>query len=490
MPFRNLPIQRKLMTVILLVSGIVTLVACASFFVYDYYTFRQTSFQKTALLGEIISNNSTAALAFDNAQDAREILSALKADPHIVLASLYNKEGILFAQYSAQYSVLGFPTKPAADGYRFVNAAIEGFEPVMIGDNRVGTLYLKSDITGMYERFARYGLVILLVMVLSFISAYLLSRVFQKNISIPILNLAQMAKAVSDQNDYSVRAVKMGNDELGLLTDAFNRMLTRIQEQNNTLSEFNQTLEHRVRERTIELETANKEIESFSYSVSHDLRAPLRAINGYSRILMDEHEVKFDEETMRLLQMIQSNGKRMGVLIDDLLAFSRLGRKEIIKDKVDFNQLIDKALRNLGETMGRVKISVQHLKSSTGDAALLYQVFENLISNAIKYSGKKKSPEVSIGFYENEKEYIYYVRDNGIGFNMEYAHKLFGVFQRLHSYEEFEGTGVGLAIVQRVIVKHGGRIWAEAEIDKGATFYFSLPKPEVASEKKYLRKTT
>jgi PAS domain S-box-containing protein len=232
-----------------------------------------------------------------------------------------------------------------------------------------------------------------------------------------------------------------------------------------------------------QLEITNKDLESFSYSVSHDLRTPLRSISGYSTIILEEYQEQFDAELKHLFGMVQGSAKKMGALIDDLLAFSKLGRKTVKKAKVDFNDLVSEVLKDLKGT-GNIKaeISIHSLKSADADRALLYQVFVNLISNAIKYSSKKTTPQIEISFLENPEEYIYYIKDNGSGFNMQYSHKLFGVFQRLHKENEFEGTGVGLAIVQRIINKHGGRIWAEGEIDKGATFYFSLPKPLIAQD--------
>ncbi len=241
---------------------------------------------------------------------------------------------------------------------------------------------------------------------------------------------------------------------------------------------FRKKAEVEIRQKKEQLEAINKELESFSYSVSHDLRAPLRSINGYAQIILEEHQPLLNDELKRLFGIIQNNAKRMGTLIDDLLAFSRLGRRSLTKTPVNFNDLVHQVVKDLEVTFhANTSISIHPLKFTEGDQTLLYQVFANLISNAIKYSGKKETPRIEIGFLENDDEYIYYVSDNGAGFNMEYAHKLFGVFQRLHSNEEFEGTGVGLAIVQRIIAKHGGRVWAEGEIDKGATFYFSLPKP-------------
>lgn len=224
-----------------------------------------------------------------------------------------------------------------------------------------------------------------------------------------------------------------------------------------------------------QLMAINNELEAFSYSVSHDLRAPLRAVNGYAQILDEDYGTKMDDEAKRLIEAIKYNSTKMGRLIDDLLAFSRLGRKEVQKSIVDMNQLTEGVLSDIDKVLVyNSEIKLGKLHSVYADYSLLHQVMFNLIANAIKYSSKKKKPKVEISSKEVDNEVIFSVKDNGAGFDMQFAHKLFGVFQRLHKASDFEGTGVGLAIVQRVINKHGGRVWVEAEIDKGATFYFTL----------------
>lgn len=236
-------------------------------------------------------------------------------------------------------------------------------------------------------------------------------------------------------------------------------------------------LNEELKSNVAQLEITNKELESFSYSVSHDLRAPLRALSGYSKIMEEDYLPGMDSEARRLLRNIQANAHRMGILIDDLLAFSRLGRKEIKKSKVNMQRIVENVLAELSKSANHnATIKIEPLQITEADSSLLHQVWVNLISNAIKYSGKKKKPEIEIGSKNSDREITYYVRDNGSGFDMKYSDKLFGVFQRLHSAEEFEGTGVGLAIVHRIITKHGGKIWAESKINEGATFYFSLPK--------------
>jgi two-component system, LuxR family, sensor kinase FixL len=227
-----------------------------------------------------------------------------------------------------------------------------------------------------------------------------------------------------------------------------------------------------------EILTLNRELESFSYSVSHDLRTPVRAIDGYSRILLEDHAERLDDEGRRILGVVIDSSRRMGNLIDDLLEFSRLGRTALRTSRIDMRELVEETLEDLRQDLAgrRVETKISALPPAFGDRALLKQVLLNLVGNAIKYSHPREVAEIEIGGSAAASEATYWVKDNGVGFDMAYAGKLFGVFQRLHSAEEFKGTGVGLALVQRVIHRHEGRIWAESAVDRGATFYFTLPR--------------
>lgn len=235
-------------------------------------------------------------------------------------------------------------------------------------------------------------------------------------------------------------------------------------------------LEKRVNDRTAQLEAINKELEAFSYSVSHDLRAPLRSIIGYSEILKEDNYNHLNDDGKRALTTVMQNAKKMNILIDDLLQFSRLGKKPLEKTEVNNQKLVNAVLAELKEaTPETASITVSSLSSIEADESLMHQVWINLISNAIKYSSKKENPLIEIGSYKNGEEIIFVVKDNGTGFDMQYANKLFGAFQRLHKATEFPGTGVGLALAQRILNRHGGKIWVEAKVDEGAAFYFSLP---------------
>ncbi|PPC93709.1 MAG: hybrid sensor histidine kinase/response regulator [Methylotenera sp.] len=226
-----------------------------------------------------------------------------------------------------------------------------------------------------------------------------------------------------------------------------------------------------------ELDNANKELESFSYSVSHDLRAPLRHIDGFLGLLEKNAAHLLDDKGLSYLNTIAEAAKKMGCLIDDLLAFSRMARVEMMRKEMDVTLLVQETIRDLGpEIQGRkINWRIASLPPIKADSAMIRQVFANLLSNATKYTRTRETTEIEIGVQPSTKETIFFVRDNGVGFDMRYADKLFGVFQRLHRAEEFEGTGIGLANIRRIIARHGGRTWAEGKPDQGATFYFSLP---------------
>jgi PAS domain S-box-containing protein len=247
------------------------------------------------------------------------------------------------------------------------------------------------------------------------------------------------------------------------------------------IRKLNEELEQRVLQRTAQLEAANKELEAFSYSVSHDLRAPLRAIDGFSRIVLEEHAPQLAPDARRYLQLVRTNTQQMGHLIDDLLVFSRLSRQPLNKRPVVPADLARAVLEDLrAEQEGRhIDITMGDLPDCQADAALLKQVFVNLLSNALKFTRKRETARIEIGCQMQGGECAYFVKDNGVGFDMQYAYKLFGVFQRLHRVEDYEGTGVGLAIVQRIIHRHGGRIWAEGAPDQGSTFYFTLERGDL-----------
>ncbi|HMJ67677.1 MAG TPA: PAS domain S-box protein [Cyclobacteriaceae bacterium] len=283
-----------------------------------------------------------------------------------------------------------------------------------------------------------------------------------------------MVETTTGKYDFLSRYVPLRNEESQIYAAMIVSIeVTELKNAQRKIADLNAGLERKIAERTVQLQVANKELESFSYSVAHDLRAPLRGIGGYASILLEDYQDRLDEEGKRVLSEIGYNARKMGTLIDDLLTFSRLGRKELRKDVVDMENLIADVLRDFASQSADIKLNT--LRPVFGDFALLKHVVTNLVSNALKYSSKRPDPVIHVSSSQKDQMVTYSVADNGVGFDMQYADQLFGVFQRLHSSEEFEGTGVGLAIVKRIINRHGGEVWVEAKVNKGATFYFSVP---------------
>ena len=488
---RDWPIKRKLTAILLLISALVLLLTSAGFVTYQVVRFRQGTMANLSTLGQVIAANSTASLAFANEADATEVLSALRALPHVVAAALYDKEGRLFARYPADLPRDAVPAAPGKDGFRFEQGHLIGLEPVAEeGNARLGTLYLKSDLKAMSRALWLSAAIAAGAMAVSLLAAYFLAAVLQGWISQPILALADTARAVSTQQDYSVRAPKLGEDELGSLTDAFNQMLGRIEDQNAELRRYATDLEQRVAERTHELEernetlrrnaaellNANQELDAFAYSVSHDLRAPLRSIDGFSQVLLEDYAAQLDEAGRDSLRRVRAASQRMATLIDDLLKLARVTRAEMRTEVVDLSGMAREIASDLQRTDAarQVEFVIAPGLKVRADAPLLRVALENLLRNSWKYTAKQPRPRVEFGSIEANGGRAFMVRDNGAGFDMKYMDKLFGVFQRLHSAAEFEGTGVGLATVRRIINRHGGRIWAEGAVDQGATFYFTL----------------
>jgi len=465
MALRDWPIKQKLTAILLLISFLVLLLTSAAFVTYEVAAFRQTTLKNLSTLGRVLAANSTASLAFANRADAKEILSALRAEPHVVAAALYDKDGRLFSSYPADLPGDSLPAAPGRDGYRFDHGYVIGLEPVAeVGSARLGTLYLKSDMKAVSRTLRLSAAIAAGVMGISLLAAYLLAAVLQRRISQPILALAETARAVSTRQDYSVRAPKLGEDELGLLTDAFNQMLGRIEEQNRDL-----------RKLITELERSNKELEQFAYVASHDLQEPLRMVSSYTQLLERRYGDKLDDKGRTFIAYAVDGATRMQRLINDLLEFSRISTRGKPLQPVDVNRVLGAVRGNLSLAIQEVGALVTNdeLPTVMADETQLVQLLQNLIGNAIKFHGGER-PQVHVSAQAAATEWIFAVRDNGIGIAPEYFERIFVIFQRLHARGEYPGTGIGLAVCRRIVERHGGRIWVESTPGQGSTFFFAL----------------
>jgi len=477
----GLTIRQKLTSISMLSSIVALVSASVVFLAYDFHSFRRSLARRILTDAQIVAFNSVSPLLFNDAETAVATLGGLKAEPAIVAAVvLSEKEGRRFAAYSRDGGAVEAlaPPPEMTGNHLFTAQHLLVAEPVQFEGKRIGTLLIQADLREIDDRQRRYVGIVVVVLAGSFLLAMTISRLIEKTISRPILHLAGTARAVSQDKDYSVRAVTEGRDEIGRLIVTFNEMLDQIQQQNSELEEARSDLERRVESRTRDLAAANKELEAFSYSVSHDLRAPLRAIDGFSKALLGNYNEVLDERGRHYLERVRAGTQRMSELIDDLLGLARVSRRELVRRQVSLSEIAGRVAAELSrrEPSRQVRVDVQQDLVAEADPHLLTIVFENLMGNAWKFTSKKDEPSVEVGEWKNGPAPAFFVRDNGAGFDMAYADKLFGAFQRLHADADFEGTGIGLVTVQRIVGRHGGRIWAEGEVDKGATFYFTLER--------------
>jgi PAS domain S-box-containing protein len=612
--FRHYSITKKLslmnLLINILVIGAVLFLACLVIGSYDLNTFRANLIRNVSVQSQIIAANSASALRLHDATSATATLSTLKAYRSILSGVIYTAAGEPLAVYERAAGVsIPLPATMAAgqtEKHWTAGKEFTQMRPVVYQGKVIGAVLLQVDLRATNDRMGKYAGIVALVLLFSLPAAFLLLVVLQRASTRPILQLAETARMVSRDKNYSVRvSATAGKDEAGLLITAFNEMLVQIQERDAALQkalDLNRNildssteysiigvdldgvivlwnegarrrydfepdevigkanasilyapedvaagkpkeisdvalrdgkwegallrlrrggerfmarvvvtprwdgpgkpigfllisidiseeirlseelkashaeLERRVAQRTAELDATNKELEAFTYSVAHDLRAPLRHIQGFADLLTESLGPGLEPDAERYLSRIGQGTQHMGNLIEDLLRLAQVSRQEPRLQATGLNSVVKEVLQDLkNETKDRdIQWQVDDLPFVDCDPGLMKQVFYNLLSNAVKYTRPRKPAVIGIGQTSVEGQLVTFVRDNGVGFNMKYSNKLFGVFQRLHRKEDFEGTGVGLATVQRIVHKHGGRIWAEAELDKGATFFFSL----------------
>jgi len=479
---KNLSLAQKLIALSMATSLIALLIAGSVWVIDSWFSGRESAREEINTLAHLIADRSNAALAFNDAGLAEQNLNALRNLPTVLIACMYDETGAVFASYSQEYSAR-CPQTDSVSSTLTASRMIDTYVPVMLDERTIGNLYMRSDLTRVQTRVQRALITTVLVLFVAGLISYIVSKHLQRLISEPITKLSKTAQIIAEEHNYSVRASRQSDDELGRLVDTFNVMLETIERQNMSLTASHDELERLVEKRTAELQSSNRELEAFCYSVSHDLRSPLRSINGFSQALLDDYETQIDETGKDYLQRVMNSAVRMDLLIEGLLRLSRVTRSELKPELVDMSRLAREVSdEQLAGTERDVSVEIQPDVQDYGDQILLRVILDNLIGNAIKYSSRKEHARVSFGKELQNGTTVYRVKDNGAGFDMQHADKLFGVFQRLHSSKHYEGTGIGLATVARLVTRHGGKVWAEAEVDKGASFYFTLAASGVGGE--------
>ena len=475
-------ISGRLTALIVFVSGTALLLAYISYLVYDFYSLRHNLIASIDSQANLIGINSETALLFDDQQAAEATLSALRGAPSILTAEIFRPDGRAFAKYSRVASNPGLSVVPRLPGnqpsaFWIQNGTVLLGHVITSNGKVIGSVYILAQTRDVIHSAAQFGLFSACILVVCFALALLATWAMRGSIIRPLENLSNTARVVSRKKDYSVRAtVPKRRDELAFLAQSFNEMLDEI-EQSRVV------LEQKVAERTAELSAANRELEAFSYTVAHDLRGPLQQVSNIGFLLHSKGVDGGSPAQNVLLDNLATATFRMSSLIDDLLNLSRAASAPLQHVSVDLSALVRSILGELAQSNDRkVEMIVADDCAALADEGLISVVMENLLRNAWKYSSRKDPARIEFGCRTEGSEAIFFVRDNGAGFDSTYIDRLFRPFQRLHSQADFPGTGIGLATVQRIIARHGGRVWATGAVDQGAEFCFTLPQNKFEEE--------
>jgi signal transduction histidine kinase len=476
-------ISGRLTVLVLLVSGTALLLAYASFLAYDFYSLRHNLIESLETEAAMIGTNSESALLFDDQQAAETTLSALRDAPSVLTAQIFGADGRPFARYSRQgsenQSIAPRLSSGQKSAFWIENGTFLSGYAIMSGGKSIGSVYILADTRDVVYRAGQLGVLSAGILLVCFAISLLATSAMRRLLIRPLENLAETARVVSRKKDYSVRAeIPRRQDELAFLVQSFNEMLDEIEQSRAVL-------EQKVAERTAELSAANRELEAFSYTVAHDLRGPLQQVANIEFLLQVEAAEAGSRAIKELLDRLVGATSRMASLIDDLLNLSRAASTPLEHVPVDMSALAKSILGNLLQGSERhVEIVVAEGCTAIADEGLITVVLENLLRNAWKYTSRKDPARIEFGCRNEDEETVFFVRDNGAGFDAAYVDRLFRPFQRLHSQAEFPGTGVGLATVQRIIARHGGRTWATGAVDRGAEFFFTLPQKKLGGGSK------
>jgi signal transduction histidine kinase len=518
---RGLSLKHKLIAIIMLTCITSLTLVGAVFVAWEWTVLRHTMVQDLSAHAEILADNCKAAITFHDPADARGVLRTIDVKPSIAVACVYTSDGRLFAAYTRKGTTVTFPRpQEARGGHRFRGGFLVLTRPVLLDRESIGTVCLKASLDPMYLRLKRSIIVIVSILLLSSLAAYLISSRLQRIISSPILHLAEVAHLVSEKKEYTIRAKPTGGDEAGLLIQAFNGMLEQIQQRDAALVDANDQLEVRVRERTAELLTANerltseitarrkteraladaneqlaetvqnlrrsnKELQDFAHVTAHDLKAPLRGIGTLADWIASDYAEKFDDQGRHQLRLLKGRVLRLTELIDGILHYSEIGRVTNRREVVDLGKLVSETIALL-DPPAQIQVAVcGPLPAVVCEKVRLGQVFHNLIDNAIKYMDKPQG-RIEVGCTDQGNVWRFAVTDNGPGIEEKYFEKIFQMFQTLVPRDQRESTGIGLPIVKKIVELFGGSIWVESKPGAGSTFFFTLPKCAVATEKEAL----
>lgn len=476
--FKDLPIRTKLISFIMISTLLSVFILSSVFIAQRYQSFKAQITDEFSAIAQIIADRSNAAILFEDEQALGETLSSLALHPQVMLACTFNSENILLAEYFKQTSEESAicPPQLITIHDQFNEDYFQITEPINFNGDIAGHIYIQASTSKLVDDVLATTASALSLSTLIILLAFIFAKYIQRFISNPLIELQHATDRVSLERETVMELTKHNDDEIGSLVESFNRMIKTIATQNQIILKHTENLEQKVNERTKELALANKELEAFSYSVSHDLKAPLRTIEGFSLALEEDYGHLLDETARHYLSRVRAGSVKMSQLISNLLQLSRVTRLELNKQTIDLGLLAHKILNNLQEEDNQrdAQIHIQEDLHTTGDPVLIEILLDNLIENAWKYSQKEPLSIIEFGSHSHLGNIIFYIKDNGAGFNMKYANQLFKPFNRLHSAEEFDGTGIGLATVSRIIERHHGKIWVNSEQDIGTTFYFTL----------------
>jgi signal transduction histidine kinase len=484
--WQNRSLSARLTRMNLLVSGAVLVLAALAFFTYDLVSFRHSLIRNLDAEAQIVGENTISALTFNDQQSAASTLQSLQHSPDILAAVLTTSDGAVFARYGTpdQGETKSHRLAPRQSDYVWSSGAqVLVAHRIVFQGKSVGVVYIFARLTEIGQRARRYLLIAFIILLFCMAAAVIISFISRRLIAQPIIALADTALLVSRDRDYTVRAaIHADGSEISVLIDAFNTMLTQIQERDAALNEARTDLETRVEERTAELQAANRELEAFSYTVAHDLRGPLDAIGGITFLLTQSYANAGDPNVQSILEQLKASTSNMGSLIDDLLNFARASTTPVKSTPVDLSTIAREIATELttSDSARRVEFVIAEIPEVLADPGLMRIVLGNLLRNSWKYTSHHTHAYIEFGakqvFAADQAvgKLVYFVRDDGAGFDPSRMAQLFQPFQRLHAKSDFPGTGIGLATVQRILARQGGSIWAEGAVENGATFYFTL----------------